>query len=61
MSKPAWGSGDFLEALSSRPRTERKEIVDELFQRLETQVRAEPTLHKEDLPVAHIMMRKISE
>ena len=61
MSKRAWGSGIFLEALSTRPDRERREIVDELFRRLEAQVRAEPTLHKEDLPVAYIMTRKMSE
>ena len=61
MSKRAWGGGIFLAALSSRPETERKQIVDEYFQRLEAQIRAEPTLHKEDLPTAYIMMRKVSE
>ena len=61
MSMRAWGSGDFLAALSSRPETERRLIVDELFLRLEALVRAEPTLYNNDYPVAHIMMRKISE
>ena len=61
MSIRAWGSGDFLAALSSRPEAEGREIVDELFLRLEAQVRAEPTLHRKDYPVAHVMMRKISE
>ena len=56
-----WASGDFLAALSSRPETEREEIVDDLFQRMEAQFRAGPTLHKEDSPTAFIMMQKISE
>ena len=56
-----WGRGDFLAALSSRPDTERKKIVDDLFARMETQVRAEPTFYRHDTPVAHIMMRKICE
>ena len=54
-----WGSGDFLAASSSRPEIERREIVDELFQRLEALVKTEPTLHKNDLPVAYIMLQKM--
>ena len=61
MSVRAWASGDFLEALTSRPETERKEIMDDFFQRMEVQFRAEPTLHKEDSPTAYIMMQKIIE
>ena len=61
MSVRAWASGDFLEALSSRPETERNEIMDDFFQRMEVQFRAEPTLHKEDSPTAYILMKKISE
>ena len=61
MSVRPWASGDFLAALSSRPETERREIVDELFQRFEAQVRAEPTLHKQESPTAYIMLQKISE
>ena len=57
----AWASGDFLEALSSRPETERKAIMDYFFQRMEVQFRAEPTLHKEDSPTAYIIMKKIIE
>ena len=53
-----WTKGDFLQALSSRPETERKEIVDELFLRMEAQIRDEPTVHKTDLPVVHIMTQK---
>ena len=53
-------SGDFLAAQSSRPETERKKIVDDLFQRMEAQFRAEPTIHKQDCPTAFIMMREIS-
>ena len=56
-----WGSGDFLAAISSRPETERREIVDELFQRLEAQVRTEPTRHRIDYPFAHMMLQKIIE
>ena len=58
LSRP-WIGGDFLEALSSRPETERRAIVDELFQRVEAQFR--PTIHIEDAPTIYIMMRKISE
>ena len=54
-----WGSGDFLAALYSRLEIERREIVDELFQRLEALVKTEPTLHKNDLPVAYIMLQKM--
>ena len=61
MAMRTWSSGDFLAALSSRPETERKEIVDDLYQRWEDQVRTEPTVHRLDMPVAHIMMRKTSE
>ena len=61
MSIRAWGSGDFHAALSSRSETERGQIVDELFQRMETQVRADPTVHKNDLPVAYIMVQKLSD
>ena len=60
LSRP-WIGGDFLEALSSRPETERRAIVDELFQRAEAQFRDEPTIHIEDAPTIYIMMRKISE
>ena len=55
-----WASGDFLEALSSRPEAEKREIVDEFFQRMEAQVKAEPTAHRQDLFVAHIMIQKMS-
>ena len=61
MSIRPWANGDFLAALSSRPEAERREIVDELFQRFEAQIRAEPTLHKEDSPTVYIMLQKISE
>ena len=54
----AWTTGDFLAALSSRPEKERREIVDLLFQRMESIVRAEPTQHKMDFLVAHIMIQK---
>ena len=60
MSVRPWISGDFVAALSSRPETERKDIVDDLFQRMEAQFRAEPTFHKQDCPTAFIMMRKTS-
>ena len=59
MSIRPWASGDFLAALYSRPEAERRGIVDDLFQRMEAQFRAEPTLHKEDSPVIYIMMRQI--
>ena len=52
MSVRPWVSGDFLAALSSRPEMERKEILDDVFQRMEAQFRAEPTLHKQDCPTA---------
>ena len=61
LSIRTWGSGDFLGALSSRPEAERREIVDKLFRRMEAQVRAELTLHRNDYLVAHIMMQKTCE
>ena len=61
MSIQTWGRGNFLAALSSRQETERKEIVDDLFSRTEAQLRAEPNFYGHDIPVAHIMMRKICE
>ena len=60
VSKRPWASGDFLAALSSRPERERMEIVDELFQRMEAQVRPDPTAHWQDFLVAHIMIQKNS-
>ena len=50
-SRP-WTSGDFLAALSSRPKTEKREIVDELFLRIEAQFRDEPTMFNQDAPTA---------
>ena len=61
LSVRCWASGDFLGALGARPETERKEIVDELFRRMEAEARAEPTLYKNDYLVAHMMMQKICE
>ena len=61
MAMRTWSRGDFLGALASRPKTERMEIVDELYQRWEDQVKAEPTRHKVDLPIAYIMLRKIAQ
>ena len=55
-----WASGDFLAALSSRPETQRREIVDEHFKRVEALVRAEPTVHKQDMHVVHITIHKTS-
>ena len=59
MAFQSWGRGDFLAALSSRPEAERREIVDELFSRMEAKVRAEPTRYIPDHPVVNIMMQKI--
>ena len=54
-----WLSGDFLAALSSRPEGERNALVDDLFNRFEAEVRAEPEQHKVDNVIAYIIMRKI--
>ena len=53
----AWVGGEFLAAVSPRPETERKAIVDDLFQRMEIQFKNE---HRIDSVDAYIMMRKIS-
>ena len=55
----AWASGDFLIALSSRPEGERKALVDDLFNRFEAEVRAEPEQHKIDVVLAYIVIRKM--
>ena len=54
-----WLSGDFLDALSSRPEAEEKALVGDLFNRFEAEVRAEPEQCKVDNMIVHIVMRKI--
>ena len=56
-----WSSTPFLNALSSRPESERREIVVELFRRLEAKVKAEPTLYHDKTPRVTIIVRKVKE
>ena len=58
MAAQSWARGVFLAALPSRPETDKTEIVDELFCRMEAQVKDDPTRYAPDHPVVHIMMQK---
>ena len=54
----AVGSSPFVAALSSRTPGERNNILDKLFQRLETQVLNEPTHFQLNCPLVHMVMQK---
>ena len=56
-----WSSTPFLNAMSSRPETERMEVVEELFRRLEAKVKAEPMLYQDKTPRVTIVVRKVQE
>ena len=56
-----WSSTPFLTALSSRRESERREIVVELFRRLEVKVKADPTLYHDKTPRVTIVVQKVKE